>query len=147
MKEELLVYAILFYEEILITEDLYQDRLDELFLENPDDEMLLNLQWETDIKKAMVYIRTQFDYQNLNHEQFGRILMEKLKIYYAQCSDIRIFADKMYSLWESLPGCVQDEEPFWTLSYADDPLSWGDEEQVRLAYEKMMNYYISGDMI
>lgn len=141
MEEELLVYAILFYEEIIVTQDLYQKRLDSLFLKNPANEMLLYLEWESDIKKAIIYIRTQVNYQNLNHEKFGMTLMEKLKEYYDQCSDIRMFADKMYSLWESLPGQLQEEEPFWILSYADDPLSWGDEEQVQFAYAKMLNYY------
>lgn len=141
MEEELLAYAILFYEEIIVTEERYRERLDSLFLANPDQEMLLNLEWETDIKKAMIYIRTHFDYQNLDHKKFGKILVENLKQYYATCRDIRYFAGKMYSLWESLPGCIQDEEPFWTLSYADDPLAWGDENQTRSLYEKMLNYY------
>lgn len=41
------------------------------------------------------------------------------------------FAEKMYSLWESLAGNIQEEEPFFMLSYADAPLSWGDEGQTR----------------
>jgi hypothetical protein len=32
-------------------------------------------------------------------------------------------------------------EPFWTLSYADDPLSWGEERQTHEIYEKMFGYY------
>lgn len=47
----------------------------------------------------------------------------------------------MYLLWESLPGCVQDEEPFSILTYADEPLSWGDEQQSREIYEKVFGYY------
>lgn len=141
MEEELLVYAILFYEEIIVTKDLYQKRLDLLFLEYPDNEVLLNLEWETDIKKAMIYIRTHFNYQKLDRESFGKVLMEKLKEYYDSCGDIKYFADKMYSLWESLPGCVQDEEPFRTLSYADDPLAWGDKNQTCSLYENMLSYY------
>jgi len=35
-------------------------------------------------------------------------------------------------------GNIQDIEPFWTLSYADEPLSWGDEEHIN---ECMLNYY------
>ena len=41
--EELLVYAILLYEE-LITEDEYNKRLDELFLNTPEDNELLYLE-------------------------------------------------------------------------------------------------------
>lgn len=141
MQEELLVYAILLYNGIAVTEDSYQKRLDELFLQNPQDEMLLDLEWETDIKKALIYIGTHTDYQNLNHEAFGMILMDRLKAYYNKCSNIEEFVSKMYNLWESLPGNIQDREPFWTLAYADDPLSWGDEKQTRSIYERMLNYY------
>ena len=65
--EELLVYAILLYEE-LITEDEYNKRLDELFLNTPEDNELLYLEWETDMKKAIIYIRTHIDYNNLDLE-------------------------------------------------------------------------------
>lgn len=138
--EELLVYAILLYEE-LITEDEYNKRLDELFLSTPEDDELLYLEWETDMKKAIIYVRTHIDYNNLDLEQFGRILMSKLKTAYVNCLDIKCFAGRMYNLWESLPGNIQNIEPFWTLCYADDPLSWGDEEQTRNIYEHMLNYY------
>lgn len=84
--EELLVYAIMLSEE-LISENEYNKRLDELFLNDPENDDLLYLEWE------------------------------------------------------SLPGSIQNIEPFWALSYADDPLSWGDEEQTRKIYEHMLNNY------
>ena len=138
--EELLVYAILLYEE-LVSENEYNKRLDELFLSNPENDDLLWLEWETDIKKAIIYVRTHIDYSSLDLERFGRILMSKLKVAYENCSDIKHFAGRMYSIWENLPGNIQNTEPFWTLCYADDPLSWGDEEQTRDIYEHMLNYY------
>ena len=67
--------------------------------------------------------------------------MSKLKAVYVNCSDIKRFASQMYSVWESLPRNIQKLAPFWTLCYADDPLSWGDEEQTRSIYEHMLNYY------
>lgn len=139
--EELLVYAILFYEEIIVTEALYREKLDFLFLKNPDHELLLTLEWETDITKAIRRLRTSFDDQTLNQARFGAVLMEKLREYYDSCPDLKRFANHMYRLWEILPGQIQDKEPFWTLCYADDPLSWGDEKQTRLLYEKMLHYY------
>ena len=138
--EELFVYAILLYEGF-VTEHEYNKRLDELFLSNPENDDLLYLEWETNIKKAIIYIKTNVDYKKLDLEQFGRILMSNLKRVYVNCSDIRYFASRMYSLWKSLPGEIQNVEPFWILSYADDPLSWGDEEQTRNIYEHMLNYY------
>lgn len=138
--EELFVYAILLYEGF-VTEHEYNKRLDELFLSDPENDDLLYLEWETNIKKSIIYIKTNVDYKKLDLEQFGRILMSKLKSVYVNCSDIRYFASRMYSLWKSLPGDIQNVEPFWILSYADDPLSWGDEEQTRNIYEHMLNYY------
>lgn len=138
--EELLVFAFLLCEE-MVTKDEYNKRLDELFLDNPENEDLLYLEWKADIKNAIIYIRTHIDYNALDYEQFGRVLMSKLKVCYKNCSDIKSFADRMYNLWENLPGNVQDKEPFFTLCYADDPLSWGDEEQTRNIYERMLNYY------
>ncbi len=138
--EELLVYAILLYEK-LTTEDEYNKRLDELFLDNPENDDLLSLEWETDIANAVIYIRTHVDYSSVDYEQFGRILMSKLKVFYESCPNIKKFADRMYGLWESLPGNIQQIEPFFSLSYADEPLSWGDEEQTRGIYESMLNYY------
>lgn len=135
-----MVYAILLYEELVI-ENEYNKRLDELFLKNPENDDLLYLEWEKDIKKAIIYVRTHIDYNKLYFERFGRILMGKLKEIYVNCSDIKCFASRMYSLWESLPGNIQNIGPFWTLSYADDPLSWGDEEQTRNIYEHMLSYY------
>lgn len=142
--EELLVYALLLCQK-LVTETEYNKRLDEMFLNTPENNDLfndlLNLEYETDIKKAIVYIRTHINYNNMDIDLFGKILMSKLKEVYKNCSDIREFAYRMYSLWESLPGNLQNIEPFCTLSYADDPLSWGDEEQTRNIYERMLCCY------
>ena len=138
--EKLLVYAILLDEE-LITENEYRKRLDELFLNNPENDDLLYLEWETDFKKAIIYLRTHIDYKNLDLERFGKILMSKLRVAYLKYSDIKCFASRAYRLWKNLPGDIQNIEPFWALCYADDPFSGGDEEQTRNIYEQMLNYY------
>ena len=77
-------------------------------------------------------MRAHIDYTTFDYKQFGRILMNKLKTVYQNHTDIKDFASRMFGLWESLPGNIQNIEPFWILSYADDPLSWGDEEQTRI---------------
>lgn len=138
--EELLAYAILLCQNI-ITEEMYQKKLNELFLKDIENEIFLKLEWETDINKAIIYIRTHINYQNINYEEFGKSLMKVLKKYYECCTSIEQFSEKMYLLWESLPGKLQNKQPFFTLSYADDPLSWGDEKQTRSIYENMLNYY------
>lgn len=140
--EELMAYAILLYEKI-VTEAEYQERLDALFLAHPDDRMLLDLECETDIRKAVIYIRTRADYGyiSLHPETFSRTLMEILKGYYAKCPDIREFGSKMYSLWESLPGNLQNQEPFEAFCYADNPLYWNNEAQSCSFYEIALAHY------
>lgn len=138
--EELYIFALLLNEEI-ISKESYFRRLDTLFLDNPKNELLLHLEWETNISEAILYIKTQIDSNILDYELFGKILMEKIKTYYEHNPNIKIFADKMYRLWKSLPETLQKKEPFFALCYADDPLSWGDEEQTREIYKHMMNYY------
>lgn len=70
--EELLVYALLFCEE-LVTEAEYNELLDEMFLSAPENDDLLYLEGETNIKKAIIYIRTHINYNHFDLEQFGRI--------------------------------------------------------------------------
>lgn len=138
--EELLVYALLLDENI-ITEEEYNQRLNERFLDNSEDEHLLHLIWETDITNARIYIKTHIGDNAFDNKRFGRNLMNKLSVYYQNCPDIKRFANQMYRLWQNLPEVLQDKEPFFTLCYADDFLSWGDEAQTRNIYEKMLNYY------
>ncbi len=76
----------------------------------------------------------------MDFDRFGRALFGLLKPIY-NSKDIHEFGNAMYSLWESMAGNLQDMEPFWTLSYADDPLSWEDVEQTRKIYEEMLAYY------
>ncbi len=58
-----------------------------------------------------------------------KVYHKNIKKYYEYCTDIKQFAEKMYSLWKVLPTAIQHKQPFYMLSYADDPLSWGDIEQ------------------
>ncbi|MCI9136197.1 MAG: hypothetical protein HFH48_01315 [Lachnospiraceae bacterium] len=138
--EELFVFALLLCEG-MVTREEYGEKLDELFLNDPENDDLLYLEWETDIKKSIAYIRAHVDYNVLDCESFGRIFMGRLKENYENCPDIGDFAKQAYHLWKSLPGNIQNKEPFFALCYGDDPLSWGDEEQTRSIYEYMMNYY------
>ena len=121
--EELLAYAYLLGEE-LISDEIYEERLNELFLENPDDEDLLELEFLSgNIKETIVYIRTHMDYDSMDIDKFGRILFKLLKPVY-ESMEIHEFGDATYLLWESLHGNLQLIEPFRILSYADEPLSW-----------------------
>lgn len=137
---ELLAYAVLLCEGI-VSDKVFNDRLDEIFLRDPKDEMLLELECMENAEKAAASLRARFDYGKLDKALFGRAVMKELNEYHRICGTTERFGKKMYLLWESLPGCVQDEEPFSILTYADDPLFWGDERQSREIYEKAFGYY------
>lgn len=138
--EKLLAYAYLL-EIGLITDDMYEEKLNELFLVDPMDEDLLELEYlSSSTKETVVYIRTHIDYNSMDCDKFGSELFELLKTIYKNM-DIDEFGSAMYSLWEALAGNLQDKEPFRILSYADEPLSWGDVDQTRKIYEEMLGYY------
>lgn len=142
MVEILLSYAILLYVRLMSDEE-YKKNLDAQFLDHPDNDLLLELELKTlDIQAT---IKTIFDYcleNNVDFDTFGCFLISKLEeIYYKDDMDIQLFGSKMYSIWRVLPSEIQSKEPFWTLCYADDPLSWGDESQTRELYQKMFKYY------
>ena len=138
--EELLVCVLLLCEGFDLAEE-YRQKLDALFLSNPDDEFLLELEFRSsNIKESCLYLKAHFNCSAFDRDQFGRFLMQQLSVLYRE-NNLRYFADKMYSLWQNLPNGISHEEPFWTLCYADDPLSWGDERQCRELYEEMLGSY------
>lgn len=137
--EELLVYAILICEGFAL-EDEFQSCLDEMFINNPNNNVLLELECMNNIKNQVVYIRVNFDYNNINIESFGKTLMKKLRILYYS-TDLTYFASKMYQVWKSLPDNIQDIKPFQTLVYGDDLLSFNGKKQTKAIIEKMLNYY------
>ena len=82
-----------------------------------------------------------FNEMQLDIDKFSRKLMSKLKGIYIDENNLAEFGKRMYQLWQYLPKEISEEEPFYILSYADDPLSWGDEKQCRELYEKAIYYY------
>ncbi|AKA68756.1 hypothetical protein [Clostridium scatologenes] len=142
MVEILLSYAILLYVG-LVSDTEYKENLDVQFLKHPDNALLLELEWRTlDIQGTIKIIFDYYLENNVDYDTFGCFLISKLEeIYYQDDMDIRFFGSKMYSIWRALPSEIENKEPFWTLCYADDPLSWGDERQTRELYQKMFQYY------
>lgn len=100
--EELLAYVLLLCEGFDFWEE-YQETLDKLFILNPEDEVLLDLEFMSgDIKGSCLYLKAHFNYAEFNADKFGQFLMRKLAVLYKQ-NKLRHFAAKMYSLWQNLP--------------------------------------------
>lgn len=137
--ESLYAYALLFCEGYDIW-DLYSKELDKLFLDDPENDTYLLLELTTDIKQTIAHIFSITNKKTFDVEIFGRTLMKLISDIYKN-SDLQDFAKHMYALWKRLPGFIDEQEPFFILSYADECLSYGDETQCRKLYEEAMNYY------
>lgn len=121
MVEKLMCYVLLLHNG-LIAFDKYDAYLNMVFLKDPDNAFLLDLH---------------------DKDVFGKLLLKELKdIYYQKSLSIDEFGKRTYLLWKEIPCCIGKDEPFHTLSFADDPLSWGDVEQSCKIYEDLFAYYI-----
>lgn len=142
MVDQLLSYATLLSVGLMSAKE-YNKVLDELFLDMPEDPLLLDLEFvSSDINKTVSIIQRYCAEHPVNYDIFGRYIINGLKeAYYNYGIDIKGFALKAYALWGALPSVIALNEPFRTLSYADDPLSWCDEKQTRELYEEMFRFY------
>ncbi len=122
----------------------YVSELDRLFLENPEDDLLLKLE-ELDYDRAAAWARLGWLADRLNIDVFGKELFAALeKVYRENRFPLAEFGSRCYELWRALPYHPYQYEhikPFDTLTYADDPLSYGDEGQSRDLYEAAFDYY------
>ncbi|SFU84406.1 hypothetical protein [Butyrivibrio sp. M55] len=139
MYENLFVYALL-YSVGYDTIQQYRELLDAIVLANPKDYEAMELQDMSD-KETILHTLAIMDSVDFDKDSFGQKLMGALKEIYEGISDITVFGNRMYELWNHLPGRFNMEEPFYTLSYADDCLSIGDEKQCRELYEKSFGFY------
>ena len=119
----------------------YSAELDRLFLESPEDDFLLELECLGSDRAAAWERLSPLLCGELNVDEFGRELFARLERLYSQNGDLAEFGRLCHALWNSLPSSIDTEDPFYALSYADDPLSWGDEKQTRELYQKAFDHY------
>ena len=123
----------------------YNAYLDKMFLETPDNEVLLDLEeCSNSYKDTFARLKRYFEYEtdNFDKEQFGKTLLNGLEsVYHSNVYSIAAFTRKCYELYTMLPECLKYENPFWFLDYADEPLSWGDEKYSRVLCEKAFGFY------
>ena len=123
----------------------YETLLNEDFLNNPNKDILLELEEcssnMVDARECFVHYWS-YECPFLNPDIFGKALFEGLQSVYQKNSfRIEEFGRRCYRLWQDIPFVLGQTEPFWTLSYADDCLSWGDEGQTRMLYERAFAFY------
>lgn len=131
--------------------DRYNALLASNLLSNPENEMYLKLEdGSSDSLNSVVRFKRYWDYEcgDFHCDLFGKQLFSGLKAAYdTHAFEISDFGNRCSKLWHMLPDSVSVAEPFYTLSYADDPLSWGDEVQTRELYEKVFTFYDNEDSV
>ena len=125
------------------SDEEYKEYIDSLFLKDPDNDLLLELEWRSSDIEGTIKIIFNYCLENkIDYNTFGCFLLSKLEEIYEQDDmDIQFFGAIMYSIWRMLPSEIENKEPFWTMCHGDEPLSWGDERQTRELYQKMFQYY------
>lgn len=124
----------------------YNVHLDRMFSETPNNKILLELEESSNnYKETFARLKRYFEYETDTFDSyiFGKTLFNGLEIAYkSDVYTIAEFGKICYQLWKLLPEFLMQEQPFWTLSYADEPLlSWGDEKQSRILYEEAFRFY------
>ncbi|MBR6514095.1 MAG: hypothetical protein IKT46_04590 [Clostridia bacterium] len=125
--------------------DEYNRTLDSMFLKSTTNDILLELESfssNCDASFDDLHRYWKYEIKDFPVETFGKCMLEDLSaIYFSNSYPIKTFAQMCYSLWQLLPDDFNTLEPFHILSYADDPLSWNDEEQTRKIYEELFESY------
>ena len=143
--ELLICKALLWIFGFSVAEN-YNKTLDSMFLAQPESDILLELEScssDSDATFDALHRYWMYECKEFSVDIFGKCLLENLKTaYQANIFSIEEFGRKCYSLWQTLPEDLQYIDPFHILSYADDPLSWGDEAQMREIYEELFDFYM-----
>lgn len=139
--EELLACALL--STVGIEEkEAYFDCLNALFLVSPEDPVLLELEWERDLREVVkILLKTEMRIDDVS--SLGKLLMNRLETQYRKCvtvADLEKFGERGYQLWSILPEELASNQ-FSTLNYAQDSLGYGDESQCRELFEEMFQAY------
>ena len=107
-----------------------------------ENELWLELEeYSSSPLKSVERFKRYWEYErlNFNRDSFGKRLLGSLKlIYNTKIFEIHEFGNRCNRLWYLLPSHISQ---MYTLIYADDALSWGDETQTRELYERAFNFY------
>ena len=131
----------------MITEKEFRDVLDGYFVEHPDNEALLELEWCTgELEKSIKLIGGHCRKGTEGYHKIVRSLLERMeRIYSEPDRELSDFARKAYAVWEKMPGSVDRyKEPLADLSYVKPPVAKKKEKWAEAVYCEMFDYYRNG---
>lgn len=138
--EKLFAYALLMDTGFDIEQN-YEEYLHSRFLNNSDDEILLELEFiSKDIEKTVSFLKEKAESVALNYEILTKELIYLLKICY-EAMDFDDFISRTYLLWQNLPHELSHDEPLHELRFAEDPYSYGVEVDSKYIIEDILNYF------
>lgn len=117
----------------------YLAELDRLFLEKPNDDLLLELEGLGDDRAAAWTRLSSLVEGKLNADVFSKELLSAFeKIYNENSLSPLEFGERLYVLSRA----ITQNEPVHSLFFADIPCDeYYDENQTRELYQKAFNYY------
>lgn len=124
----------------------YERELDEMFLKDPENDVLLELEGLSGDKRGTLSMLARHINDN-NEDEFGKELLARLERYYAEIGDIMSFGRLADRLRETLifvlPFETVNSEPYYSLDLAVEELDpgWGDEQRAREYFRLAFDYY------
>ena len=139
MNEELLSLVLL-YRAGFDTAELFEESLNRIFLENPENKDLLELECMS-FRDAVIYLCKNFDYSTLNEETLSRALIRFLNLLRPE-QNTETFALRLGELWEVLPfHTTRKDSPFYMIYYFEDMLAAGKTDLLRTCIEDLLTFY------
>jgi hypothetical protein len=141
IEEKLLTYLFLLKIGFRLATQ-YNNYLDKVFLDHPDNELLVELQWySSDYSKSMEILYTYCG-ENISFVRLGALLIEKLRAAYERNSnrDIPIFEAADYKTWRLTQETSQAQESVNYMRCADTQLFLSEIEPKKNSFG-----YISAD--
>ena len=148
MFEELYALAIL-YTNGFDTGESFQNLLNEMTLQGRED--MLELQFMS-LKDAVIHTMFMAEHgTKYDPDVFGRYVMQYLQEKW-RGQTLHFLGENLYNMWKALPENLQYEMPFLLFIYAPDEAAFYEEkliseEQCRLWFEDVFNYYENGKKV
>lgn len=124
----------------------YERELDEMFLKDPENDLLLELE-ELSGDKRGTLSKLARRINDTNEDEFGRELLSRLERYYGETEDIMSFGRLADRLRETLifvlPFETVNSEPYYSLDFAVEELDpvFGDVFRARKLFQTAFDYY------
>ena len=128
----------------IITPKEYRDYVDVRFLEDPECELLMDLEFAANDLAETKILVGEYMYKTkhcLNYELLGHFLGRQMeKLYRRNEVTLEVFANRTYCLWNLLPGEIAEEQPLLALCSAGDLLPYEGESRTRKRFEDIFSY-------